>query len=81
MPTAIQAPMANDARHALAPQPAFNRRYQAVGNTLRWIQDGKRAVKLFRDDSGDIWAIPAPVLSALLSRVEIAVAERVTADS
>ena len=38
-------------------------------------------MELFRDDDGEVWAIPAPVLTALMSRVESAVTERITADA
>jgi hypothetical protein len=78
MTSPIAAPMTKDVRHAPAPTPPLNMRYVAISTTLRWLQDGK-PVELFRDDSGDIWAIPAPVLSALISRSEQAVAERLTA--
>lgn len=81
MPEITAAPMVSDTRHAPAAQPALNLRYVAIGNTLRHLQDGRKPVELFHDDSGEVWAIPAPVLSALMSRVETAVAERITADS
>lgn len=59
-----------------APAPAVNRKYQAIGNTLRHLQDGRAPVEIFTDDTGECWAVRGPVLSALIARVELAVAER-----
>jgi hypothetical protein len=81
MPALIAAPMANDTRHAPAPAPPLNMRYVAIGNTLRWIQDGKKPVELVHDDAGEVWAIPGPLLRCLMARVEQAIAARVTAAS
>jgi hypothetical protein len=78
MPVPVAAPMAADTRHPLAPQPAPSARYEAIGRTLRWLQDAGDAVELFRDDAGDVWAIPGPVLATLMDRVETAIADRVT---
>jgi hypothetical protein len=78
-PTA--APMVRDTRHAPAPTRAPNTRYTAIGNTLRHLQDGKKAVEILTDDDGQVWAVPGPVLATLVGRAEKAIAERLTADS
>jgi hypothetical protein len=79
MPVPVAAPMVASTRHPLAPQPAPSARYEAIGRTLRWLQGAGDAVELFRDDAGDTWAIPGPVLATLMDRVESAIASRVTA--
>lgn len=83
MPTVTPAAMTQglrDVQAAPAPAPAVNRKYQAIGTTLRWLQDGRKPVELFTDDSGEVYALPQPILACLMSRVERAVAERITAD-
>lgn len=45
-------------------------------SSRRWIEDNKKAVEPFSDDSGEVWAVPAPVLASLMSRVEVAVRPR-----
>jgi hypothetical protein len=80
MPEITDAPMTAGLRARRRPQgPALNRRYQAIGTTMRWIQDGNRQIELSQDNGGEYWAIPAPVPAALIARVKQAFAARTAA--